>query len=1469
MPRLQTLILAGLISLNLLKIPCATAQVQPPAGVDNLSHSATLPQDRRRTAELATAERHIRDENYTQAVHVLQRLLDAKEDSFLVANDRYGRLKDYVHVLLAQMPTAGLDSYERQVGPVASEMLAAARQDGRMQALLEVVDRYRQTQAGLSALRELAARKFDCGDFAAAASGYRAVLDHPRTSRADDRLLLLKLIVCHQRTDDARQADYWWTQYRERFGTAPIVIGGKLVRPSEWLQLQGDGAVQQAAFSTPAAESQFPALADIPASLPVWQYRFHSGKEIRDLAADALVEMQDQGITALSSSVPVVTEGLVFVRAMNRVLALDTAKGELVWESEPAGESTRTSDSPERLNNPGFRQMIADALVRDSQMNTLQGTFSHDAHNLYVVEDPGLQSADHRSGDLSADSTQNHLAAYELTSGRLVWRLEGTDAPTPPEWQKMSFLSPPLAFEGMLYVLVQADAGIRLLAMSPQDGSILWWLPIADLPGESASDSRRLGLACPLVVADGCLYCPTAAGVVVAVDLFTRTRVWAVRYSRDDLKPVAELQGGVRNRNPQRHWSRGWRRVTIAVNREHLILASPESDFLHAFLRETGRRAWKRPRGDGLLLADTSDDALLIVERYSVCAIDAATGQTRWRTDTGTPAGSGYLSERDYVLPLASGRIAALNLADGTLRKSFPATPQDWGNLVAFDGGVVTHTHEGVALLPSLESARAQTAAALNQNADERDTRLRQALLDREAGEFGSAIAALTRLNEDREDPEAGKFLRSTLLAELREHPARRRENADKLFSMLDGARDRIELLHASAKAAQDEQHWLEALTTRFQLLELNPAGEVVASAAPKRLVRYNRQVQGEIADLLAQADADALDSLEAAFARHLQAARNSQDPMTLHRFADRFSRLPWGRLVRIKLAPRAGAGVGFLESELSLLELAGTSNETTAAAALHQLAQLMDARSYRTQAAHYYRRLLREFPDVPLQDGRNAQQVLDDLPRDSLLAAAVLSKPADPWPQGQPAVAMHAVRNDDVPRIPVPVQAPRGSLLDRLSVSVDRKGQLVRFQGAEYPRAWEVELPRSGSSFRALYHLHRAWGVGHLAVLQVGTELFAVSPLDDNGETNAQVLWTIDLLGDARTTSNQFQFRTRQARLGFGEQQVTVYDRFDRPMALVGPVRPGYLCYRSGNKLTAVETASGHRLWTRHDIPSDAEITGDEEVLIISQPGAHHAEILRTIDGKTIGRQHPNWTANEVVLRSARFVLIDYNSDERYTLEHRDLTDGRLSWSRTFSPGTHVFAVDLETCGVLESDGTLHFMSLRSGESIAAEQVDVPAELTQILVHVDEHRIFVLLSGPMTQPAVVRSMPMQMRPDWRYRLVNGPLYGFDRRTGHRLWSTVVEDAGFSFDQPAEAPFLVFTHQPVPEDGKTGANLPGALRCLDKRTGKSVFETTGGNVVGDFLTDVMVEHRWVDLKMANVNVRFDFTKKPPGRDEPH
>src|SRR5439155_8319011 len=134
----------------------------------------------------------------------------------------------------------------------------------------------------------------------------------------------------------------------------------------------------------------------------------------------------------------------------------------------------------------------------------------------------------------------------------------------------------------------------------------------------------------------------------------------------------------------------------------------------------------------------------------------------------------------------------------------------------------------------------------------------------------------------------------------------------------------------------------------------------------------------------------------------------------------------------------------------------------------------------------------------------------------------------------------------------------------------------------------------------------------------------------------------------------------------------------------------------------------TGASLWERSsgaqgDIPQQAEIFGDEEVLVIADARldikAEEALVLSAIDGSVIGKRKID-PAERRWATHGRRVLAWEDKNSVVTVRLYDASsEGRTVWSRQVARGSRGCIIDGEELAILEPAGEFTVVSLETGK--------------------------------------------------------------------------------------------------------------------------------------------------------------------------
>ena len=748
----------------------------PPAGENDLTHSATVAVSRTHQAWLSEAQSQIRAGELAQAIERLQNLLDA-EPVFLANGSVLENSRAAAGRLLQSLPAAWILRYEEQFGGAARAKFSKALIKNDLSALGEVADRFPMTQAGMRALRLSAVWHFDHGEYLPAAAAFDRI-DHAQSlSPAEVR----RWVTALSRLGLIAEARQIAAKYRKELLLAePVGVGGLF----------------------PQEPSSPP-----PSGTPVWTPVWKQESELPAAAAKHLKLMQEElrlrGFVSLASDSPLIVQDLVIVRHPREWTAYDRETGKVRWRKSAESNTVELADNPNLMANPGFRQMIARQLALGAFADRNAGTMTTDGRRIFAVlhdhahdgftNVPSLNLNKNFMEDWNGRRLAcSQLLAIDAATGKELWRVPEFLPHRDPALPKFSglirdprpdvfYAGPPTPLGGSLYIIAQKDREIRLDVLSAKTGETSWSLPLATAALPVLKDPMRRRLACPVVFHGGLLLCPTGAGAIAAVDPHSRTCRWIVRYPREDVPALSpgDWPGGNQNvlAGADRWWT-GWRDVDVIVNDGVVLVASPESEHLLAVSLRTGKPMWKQARGDGLFISDGPPGQVLVIGSQSIRSVNAGTGKTVWDLPTSLPAGRGATIRTkqgsEYLLPLQAGGVLRIDPLRKTARRTFPAESLPMGNLTVEGETIIGQTYDQVLRWAPLKSEP--------EPSDDPTQQLAWAKNFREGGRFREAANVLRELSAKPSSPaDVQTELQNTLLAELAAHPATRCSNRSRV----------------------------------------------------------------------------------------------------------------------------------------------------------------------------------------------------------------------------------------------------------------------------------------------------------------------------------------------------------------------------------------------------------------------------------------------------------------------------------------------------------------------------------------------------------------------------------------------------------------------------------------------------------------------------------------------------------------
>jgi outer membrane protein assembly factor BamB len=700
----------------------------------------TLPTDAALAQKLAAARDYIREHSWDEVAYVLRALLDSKQDVLIPVQRDLAVNQEVTHWtgvraeayrLLAALPARGHEVYERTSGSEARALLAAARKEGDLPLLAEVARRYPNTAAGVEATRLLGVYHLDRGRFASAALCFERLLRQEDADRLPPVVLFAAAVAFH-RAGDAVRAEQTWQRLA---AAAPngLRLSGKSLSLRDLEKELSKGAATAAdagewhLFRGSAGRSA-KAQGELAALAAGWQQSTVHEAVTGDWVKAAVRLQEARAQPVLPGFFPVVAGGKAVYRSYRGIHAVDLVTGRTGWEA--ASEWGLESLVHELRSYPNLGSWINAYLDSNPHVlyeNGTLGALSTDGTRVYAVDDLGVppfprnftgvggrwgQVFSSTVGPGLSDATEhNRLQALDLESGKLLWELggpvtsvaNGLQAAAGRELSDTYFLGPPLPLGDKLYVLADKGQELRLVCLEAADASVSWSQIVAVAPAKVLADPGRRVQAAHLAYGDGILVCPTQAGVVVGVDLFTRSLAWATAYRRELPPPIPDQFGGRRWRFaplPPPKLGIGWKASAPLVQSGKVVVAAPDGLSLLCLSLGDGKLLWEADRTeDDLYVAGVFSGKVLLVGRQACRALDLADGKPLWKAETGVPSGLGLAEGKAYYLPLkatAGDRgpaVGVLDLERGAVRAFLPLPGKDVpGNLLFCKGRVLSQT---------------------------------------------------------------------------------------------------------------------------------------------------------------------------------------------------------------------------------------------------------------------------------------------------------------------------------------------------------------------------------------------------------------------------------------------------------------------------------------------------------------------------------------------------------------------------------------------------------------------------------------------------------------------------------------------------------------------------------------------------------------------------------------------------------
>ena len=1427
-----------------------------------------MPPSRATMRKLSQSNALIEQGRYGEAVRYLGEILEEHEDFFIrpdAGSPIYRSLKTEAERIIGRLPSKGRELYELQFGAEARRMLTDALESGDVLRLAEVSRRFFHTSSGYEASLLLGLHHFDHNRPLAGALVLQRLENECTKKDELEPTLSLTIAACWLQAGMPDKARESLKSLRERDPMLRVSVAGREVPlftddakaigwltdlighwpecetliPKNWLMFRGNSS------------RNAPSEGGSPLLSKRWRVPVTDDPLIESSLA-AVGGLRGNKGAAVPLLHPLVVDDVLLMRTVRNLVAVDFKTGKRLWDV-PVTDQAETATLP---NMGNIRQQPWLALLGKAQRvcgDLTYGTMSSDGRLVFSVEDLGMEFGDEsqairqiiimgrvgrRVSRSSVDTLCNRLAAHDVRTGKLVWELGGPDGERGLRQADTFFLGPPLPLMGKLYVLAEAKGEVRLMALDSSAGDLLWsqQISLVEQSVLTAADRRWAGVSPSYD--DGVLVCPTSTGAVVGVELATRSLLWGYCYdqnrnNRGHSININNLRNGMNSPNR-------WIDDGVSIHDGRVLLTPQDSNFLHCVSLIDGELFWKENRNNDIYLACVHEGKAVLVGSQSVRAINLSDGKPAWGgkavayPDEAAPSGRGFASGDKYYLPLSTAEVAAIDLGEGKIDGLSKSQDGDMpGNLICHDGMVVSQGLHGVDAYFQLDVALAEAERRLKANPNDAWALSLRGEIQLDAGKRSEAIGYFRRAFELSNDPRSREMLRDSLLEGLRTEFAVYRDRETEIEKLLDDSTQHAKYLRLMASGMKDEKEWDGAFERYLALIDLEPGRPPLDQVAPGYVVRRDRWIREQLADLRKEASGEPAKKIDEYVSTRLEAAKAADRIGRLRRFLDYFGGVPAAEPAKADYLRRLNS-----DGNKLAVEMLSPSNKTT----------------HKT----------------------NKYNV--DWPKGNVEAKTEKTK-------------MSAKMNNRY--YPVDVLGDPGPYFRDLTVKYEYRTKAVTAFDGFGRELWTVPITdkKQPDNMPINYTQIKARAVGHLLLVAAGWRVLAVDTLDLDKEGVPRVIWNNDFTDSFAGANGGPGNLPVPMGLLLPQIQVQLFNRGNQTN-LLGTSNNSYICLQRFNDVVALDPLSGETLWARQDFPNSCGIFGDEKHLFVLSTDHEEAVLLRAEDGResgerklprrTIRRGMPNGKIIETftplnncaIATVGRKLLLWWQEGNQRELALADPLEQRDEWPRRkFSNRAQACVIENEVVGVVEPDGRFVLISMHDGKTLADVKLKFEANFINATLTKSSDRYFLLANHNLKSGRQIPIQPMpNQSPNSQRQILNGRLYAFGLE-GKMLWPEPVKVTNQMLitDQLDGIPVLIFACQHYQRKPNGRGQWKPRVLCVDKRTGRKVYKEEFDGHIGIFAISCDADNKTIYLTMQKDTVTLTFTDKPippPAAEEP-
>ena len=1434
----------------------AAATPEADSAAEAEDNGVFLPSDRVKERQLDRARRMLAAGDWADAAGLLDELLADERDAFLQGEHAGGTrrsIRAEATRMIAALPVAGNNAYGLLFRARAERALAEALQHDDAAGVMAVARRWFATPAGQRAAVVAAIAALESGDGRAAAAWLAGVAETANAENWGPTLAVMRAAAL-ARAGDRRGAGEMLEAARARGGGMARIAGRELALSGEtagsgtastavanaahaWLDSfvaagHSDSGSHAGDWLQPGGDAARNAVVEASQPLLVARYRVpltRHPEESRLLERRRRAAAAD-GEWVVPAGSLVAVAGTLVAQTPLGILGIDFETGKRLWLQSAAAAGSSGSDAALQAS---LGRVFDDAT---------SGCLSSDGSRVFAVEshpDALTPPAESLLGAADAIGWQsgNTLTAYDVTArGRVAWRLPGRDA---GEVGAAWYMGAPLVVGDDLFVLVESGGQLRLDVLDAARGVVRWSQPLADLDEQQSAANRdafgrRLAGLTP-ACAEGVLVCPLGGGAVVAVEVATRSLLWAHSYR--PLEPAGDpLGGGLRIRGlvgegrdaaAPRRGGDPW--PVIASGR--VVLAAYDAEEVHCLGLRDGLPVWPRPPRGRFQMAGVVDGVVVLVGRDGVEAFGIDTGLRKWSRPhpaAARPSGRGIVTATRLFLPYDTPEVVEIDLADGSVAGRHAArggaVP---GTLVAHRGELISRGVDAIDVFHQTSELESRIETARHDRRPSPWADFWEGQLAVMRGDVAAGLELLRQSAEAARSP-PGAVGDALAFAMKRDFGAasacwqRWSESADpaaRSAPVLRAATDGF------LRAGEVQPAW-RACRDLLAIEEPGAAVLIADSSDAALEVRPDRWVRGRLAELASRASAAVRVEMAEEIASLVEHAAAMPEPARRRRCEDLLERLgdhPAANPIRAAFVAEVEGDAGGLtgrgrEWEIRR-DLLGDRGRTDG--------DLDDPDDEDPSA---------DWPQAewPSADWPQAEWPSADWPLGRVVVRRSRREPAaEQSGVGSQVVVVPLVGST---RPAIPGVAVRYDMQQRRLLVSDGYGRRVveplplDWGGAAAAMPWMNQQSPIESSV-----------VGRVLVARAGAAVAAFDIGASPGDS--RLLWKSggrqaagrDMVS-IRAVSAAGGRIARNGDLPLGGRITEPDDLAAARTVLAPPARAAGVLQTAGRSAALLDPVSGSLLWERQGLPAIVEWTGDDEVLCGCTADGRGSPVVSMRDGRILHLVDLPSRRQRLASRGRHVLAIVPLDDAPVASRVRiDRVDPVVRDARPlgeFAGAARATMIGDRHLGVFEPGGEFTVIDIDAGTIASRTRLaGGPARTEQLHVAVWRDRYLVFVGGTDSDAFDAGQEGSNVSPLQGILMasestppLSGCVWAVDRADGSLLWPVpaTVRRHCLHLAQPADLPVLVFCRQV--RAGGDGGRQEMELLCIDKRTGQAVLE---------------------------------------------